>query len=245
MYRLFAALLFACLATTAHAESPNYNYIEAGYQLGYTNHGFGADDNVSSNGYVISGSFEFAENFFAFGGYKSSSSNFSLEPLIFAPLVDGDPLIDFDIEPPTLNIDVDSTTWNVGIGYRYGLTENTDFLVAASYAEAKFEASITAAGIGWEAEAGFEPEVDFGPSDGTLSIVNEGFGLEIGIRSNVTDVTELFGSISVSAGGDASNTGINTGVRFNLMDNFALGLSAGFSDGSTSYGLAARLYFGG
>ena len=71
-----------------------------------------------------------------------------------------------------------------------------------------------------------------------------GYGLGVGVRSNVTDLVELYGEITyVDLGSGSDNTAIGGGIYFNITENFALGLGAATDDDVTSFGASARFYF--
>ena len=116
--------------------------------------------------------------------------------------------------------DVDLKELHAGLGYHAALTDNTDFFGTLAYVAAEVEAT----GFG--------------------SVDDNGYGATIGVRSNVTDLIELFGEISYADLGDGGDTAIGAGVWFNLGDSFALGLAAGAADDVTTYGANARIYFG-
>ena len=119
------------------------------------------------------------------------------------------------------DFDVDLTQLQLGFGWHTGLTDTTDFFATASWVDAEIDAP------------------------GFASIDEDGYGLSVGIRSNVTDLIELYGEIAyVDFGSGADSTAFGAGIFFNITDNFALGLGAADDDDVTSYGASARFYFG-
>ena len=119
------------------------------------------------------------------------------------------------------DFNVDLTQLQLGIGWHTGLTDTTDFFATASWVDAEIDAP----GFG--------------------SVDEDGYGLSVGVRSNVTDLIELYGEIAyVDLGSGSDSTAFGAGIFFNLTNNFALGLGAANDDDVTSYGASARFYFG-
>lgn len=148
---------------------------------------------VDGDGWFVSGSFEIGDDWFAFVGYSDTGFDFS----------------------------VDLTEWNAGLGYRTGISDNTDVFARVAYIDAEVEAP----GFG--------------------SIDDSGYGVGVGIRSNITDLIELYGEIAYSDLGDgADGTEVGGGILFNITDAFAVGVGASTDDDVTAYGVNARYYFG-
>ncbi len=186
-----AALLAIFLAAPAIADRPSYNFVQAGYHSVNLDLGGGAD--FDGDGYSLGGSFEIGENMFGFANYSDTGFDFS----------------------------VDQKQLFAGLGWRRGLSDNTDFFAFAGY----LEIDVNVPGLG--------------------SFDESGFGVGIGVRSNVTDLVELTGEISYAdLGSDSENTTVSGGIWFNITNSFALGLGAATDDDVTSLGASARLYFG-
>ena len=115
---------------------------------------------------------------------------------------------------------VDLTQLQIGLGWRTPLSDSTDFFARAAYLNAEIDAS----GFG--------------------SIDESGYGLGIGVRSNISDLIELYGEIAYAdLGSDSDSTAVGAGIYFNISDGFALGLGASVDSDVTAYGARARFYF--
>lgn len=190
MTRYLAVVIAVFLASPAMAESPSFNFIELGYD--FVDLDLGGGDSVDGDGFALGGSFEINENFFGFASYSDTGFDFS----------------------------VDLTQMQLGVGWRTGLTDNTDFFVRAAYVALEIDA----------------------PGFGSLD--ENGYGLGIGVRGNVSELVELYGEIAYAdLGSDADGTAVGGGAYFKVSDNVALGLGASVDDDVTTYGASVRFYF--
>jgi opacity protein-like surface antigen len=118
-------------------------------------------------------------------------------------------------------IDADFDQLSIGIGYHMPLSPQLDLVTGLSYEYA--EVSV----------------------DGFGSVDDNGFGLSVGLRFAASDALELNGGISyVDFGDGGDDTGFGAGALYNFSNNFALGLSASWTDDTSSYGIGGRYYFG-
>jgi hypothetical protein len=106
MNRTIATVALLALATPALAETPSFNFFQAGYVDVEIDFGEGFD--VDGDGFDVGGAFEIGDNFFGFAIYRDIG-------------------LDFGIDVSTLQI---------GFGYHTGLSDNTSFFFRAGYAEA-------------------------------------------------------------------------------------------------------------
>ncbi len=104
-------LLAMFLATPSMADSPSYNFLQAGYQS--VDLDAGGDLDVDGDGYGVGGSFEIGDSMYAFATYAKT---------------------DFDFN-------VDLSQINAGIGYHFGISGNTDFFADVGYVKAEVDAS--------------------------------------------------------------------------------------------------------
>lgn len=148
--------------------------------------------------------------------------------------------------------DVDGDGFGVGGAFEI----NDDFFVVASYAKADFDFGVDfttlGAGFGWRTD--LTDTTDF---YSTLSYVNgevdapgfgsfddSGFGISIGLRSNISDTVELFGAIDhVDFGDGGDSTGLSGGFWYNFNESFSGGLGFSTDDDITSWGASVRFYF--
>jgi Ax21 family sulfation-dependent quorum factor len=84
------------------------------------------NSNPDADGLAANGSYALTDNFHAFGGYST-----------------------FNIENTPVDLDV----WNLGLGYNYGLSNNTDLLVRGAYEKGYFDLGLPNPD-GWYGETG-------------------------------------------------------------------------------------------
>ena len=76
------------------------------------------------------------------------------------------------------------------------------------------------------------------------SIDDDGLGISIGLRSNLSQLIELEGVISYVDLDDAGdNTAFGGAAWYKFTDTFALGLVANFDEDVVGYGIGGRFYF--
>jgi hypothetical protein len=185
-YLIGAAVLL--LTVPAMAESPSYNFIQAGYQEVDLDIGGGPD--VDGDGWALGGSFEFGEDFFGFVSYADTGFDFS----------------------------VDLTQLQVGIGWKMDVSDNTNFFARAAYVDAEIDApgfgSFDESGYG--VGIGIRSNVtDLIELYGEIAYVDLGSGADTtsvggGIYFNLTDNFAL--GLGASTDDDATAYGAN--VRF-------------------------------
>ncbi len=115
---------------------------------------------------------------------------------------------------------VDLEELSAGFGYHADISANTSFFGELAFV--RFE--VSAPGLG--------------------SADEDGFGIRIGLRSNVTPNVELEGSASyVDLGDGADGSAVAGAAWYRFTETFAVGLSAGLEEDVTAFGIGARLYF--
>ena len=129
------------------------------------------DNAPTADGFGLRGSIGFAENWFAFADYADQS-------------VQG----------------IDITSYDVGIGGHYGMTESLDVVGRVGYTKVELDAG------------------------GGLNADDDGYLIDLGLRGRVGDAVELEGGVhytDYTDGGD--NTGLYVGGRFHFNKTWALG----------------------
>lgn len=148
---------------------------------------------VNGNGYSLEGSASINDNFHVFAGYGA---------------------IDFDF-------DVDTTEWELGLGYSRAVGEKTDLVATLGYVSA---------------------EVDM-PFFGRLD--DDGYSVGLGIRSMVTDRLELEGKVDyVDLSDSGSDTVVTVQLGYELTHTLLLGGGVTSVDGDNAYHVGLRVYFG-
>lgn len=117
-------------------------------------------------------------------------------------------------------VDLDIDQVSAGIGYRYGLSSTTDVYVAASYEY--FEVSANSGG---------------GSAD------DSGYGLTIGVRSMLTEVFELSGSIGYVDIDDDSETALSVAAYYYFSDQVSIGAHHSTSSDADTTGVSVRYSF--
>lgn len=120
-----------------------------------------------------------------------------------------------------LDFDVDLKELAIGAGYHADISDAASFYTNLAY----IDAEIDVLGLG--------------------SIDDNGYGVMVGVRGMVSERLELDGNLSYVDLGDGSDgTAFGASALYALSDSFSLGLTAGFDEDATTYGLVGRFYFG-
>lgn len=193
-----AKTLLACallLPAFSYAGDMSYNYVEAAYGETEIDVGAGVGD-VDGDGFSLSGSLAVAPNWHVFADFASADFDFNVE----------------------------STTYRVGGGFNYPISDAADVIARLSYVSV---------------------EVEVDTAFGTFEEDEDGFGIGAGLRGEVADNFELEGAVEyVDLGGDAGgDTSFIAEGRYFFTPMFALGAGVEVGDDFTTYGISARLNF--
>ena len=154
-------------------------------------------DGDKLTGFAVSGSKLLGEDFFVVGSYGNASD---------------------DIE----GIEFDFNTLSVGLGYRYAISQNTDFFGVVSYEDVEVEVSYQ------------------GNSE---SVSDNGYGLRVGIRSMLSEKVELSGSLQYVDIADETETAFGISALYNFTEQFSAGVSYSKVDDVDTLSVSAIYFF--
>ncbi|GAB3003091.1 outer membrane beta-barrel protein [Psychrosphaera aestuarii] len=187
---LLASALLLSMGSAHAADKVRWDSVSASYES--------LDlDGSKFTGFGVSGTKLLNENVFLTGSYSSVSD---------------------DVTVYGSTIDFELNSLSVGAGYRYALSNTTDFFGVVSYVDLSAEVS------------------GFGTSgDGSES----GFGLEGGVRSLLNEQFELMGSISYVDVADDSEVGFGVKGIYHFNEQFSASL--GYQSGDDTDGISAAV----
>ncbi len=175
-------------AFTTSAKAPHWNFVEGSYLSVDVD-----DSDIEPDGFALSGSYLLSENVFVAAGYSSVSDD------IFGT-------------------EVDWNQGNIGLGYRYGISNTADVFAAVSYEYMEFEAN-------------------------SESVDDSGYGLHVGVRNMLTDNFELVVKVGYVDIGNDSATAYNISGYYHFNNQFAVGLGYSVGEDADTITASARLSF--
>lgn len=190
---LVSALLLSFGSVQA-AESPRWDNASISYQSIDV-------DSEKLTGFDISGSKLISEDFFIVGSYGVASD---------------------DIEVYGSNFDLDYKTLSVGVGYRYGISQSSDFFGVVSYEDV---------------------EVEVSSSFGSDSVSDNGYGLAVGVRSMLSEQFELTGAIQYIDIADGSETAFAVSALYNFSEQLSAGVGYSKGDDVDTLSVSAVYFF--
>jgi hypothetical protein len=191
---VLASALLLSFGTSQATEIPRWDSASISYQS--------VDiDGDKFTGFAVSGSKLIGKDFFIVGSYGNASD---------------------DVEVFTSSIEVDFNTLSVGLGYRYSISQNTDFFGVVSYEDMEVEASYQ------------------GNSD---SESENGYALKIGVRSILSYKVELIGSVQYIDIADETETAFDVSTLYNFTEKFSAGVGYRKADDVDILSVSAVYFF--
>ena len=191
MKRTILASIFGALSLNAFAASPSYDFVKAGYvQADIEDAG-----DFEPTGFQIQGFKSLNENVYLTGRYGQLGEDVS-------------------------GVDIDLDYASAGVGYRYGLTQNTDFFGEVTYEYVNLDVEL----------------------DSISGEDDNGYGITAGIRSMLSEQFELRGAIRYIDIED-DETAFEIGADYFFTPQFSFGATYVIADDVDLLGVSARYTF--
>ncbi len=127
-----------------------------------------------------------------------------------------------DVDLFDTSVDVDLNQAAVSVGYRYGASKSTDIYIAASYQYMELEGSA------------------YGYND---SIDENGYGIELGLRSMLFESFELAGALGYIDINGESETAFSVSGYYHFSRQFAIGIGYSATEDVDLYNASLRFSF--
>ena len=191
MKRTILASIFGALSLNTFAASPSYDFVKAGYvQADIEDAG-----DFEPTGFQIQGFKSLNENVYLTGRYGQLGEDVS-------------------------GVDIDLDYVSAGVGYRYGLTQNTDFFGEVTYEYVNLDVEL----------------------DSISGEDDNGYGITAGIRSMLSEQFELRGAIRYIDIED-DETAFEIGADYFFTPQFSFGATYVIADDVDLLGVSARYTF--
>ena len=191
MKRTILASIFGALSLNAFAASPSYDFVKAGYvQADIEDAG-----DFEPTGFQIQGFKSLNENVYLTGRYGQLGEDVS-------------------------GVDIDLDYASAGVGYRYGLTQNTDFFGEVTYEYVNIDVEL----------------------DSISGEDDNGYGITAGIRSMLSEQFELRGAIRYIDIED-DETAFEIGADYFFTPQLSFGATYVIADDVDLLGVSARYTF--
>ena len=191
MKRTILASIFGALSLNTFAASPSYDFVKAGYvQADIEDAG-----DFEPSGFQIQGFKSLNENVYLTGRYGQLGEDVS-------------------------GVDIDLDYASAGVGYRYGLTQNTDFFGEVTYEYVNLDIEL----------------------DSISGEDDNGYGITAGIRSMLSEQFELRGAIRYIDIED-DETAFEIGADYFFTPQFSFGATYVIADDVDLLGVSARYTF--
>ena len=194
--KLLSAVVAASLGLASAANAEGPSYSYA--DLAYVSTDDGGDEEL--NGFALRGSVEITDQVFLFGTYTDQSADSG-------------------------GADVDYTTYRIGGGYAWSLSDTADLYGKLGYVSAEAEVNV--------------------PGFGGGSVDDSGLLLGVGLRGRVANVFELEGSVNYYDIDIGDETSLGLAGRWFFTEQFSAFAEGEFGDDLTTYGVGMRWNFGG
>ncbi len=119
-------------------------------------------------------------------------------------------------------LEIELSTMGLGLGYRHAISDKTDFYGIVSYETIKADVS----------SGGYSDDAS-----------ESGVGLEVGIRSLMSEQFELIGSLKNVSIEDESELSVDVTAMLHMSDSFSIFVGAGKADDATSMNAGVSLFF--
>ncbi|AMJ97432.1 hypothetical protein AVL55_04210 [Alteromonas macleodii] len=191
MKRTILASIFGALSLNTFAASPSYDFVKAGYvQADIEDAG-----DFEPSGFQIQGFKSLNENVYLTGRYGQLGEDVS-------------------------GVDIDLDYASAGVGYRYGLTQNTDFFGEVTYEYVNIDVEL----------------------DSISGEDDNGYGITAGIRSMLSEQFELRGAIRYIDIED-DETAFEIGADYFFTPQFSFGATYVIANDVDLLGVSARYTF--
>lgn len=191
MKRTILASIFGALSLNTFAASPSYDFVKAGYvQADIEDAG-----DFEPSGFQIQGFKSLNENVYLTGRYGQLGEDVS-------------------------GVDIDLDYASAGVGYRYGLTQNTDFFGEVTYEYVNIDVEL----------------------DSISGEDDNGYGITAGIRSMLSEQFELRGAIRYIDIED-DETAFEIGADYFFTPQLSFGATYVIADDVDLLGVSARYTF--
>ncbi|WP_051174459.1 outer membrane beta-barrel protein [Marinimicrobium sp. LS-A18] len=195
MKKVILASALVCAAGVVQADQrPQWNQVSVAYQS--------ADvEGETVTGFGLGGSALLSENIFVAGAFSRLSD-------------------DVELFGDTLEMDLNTVSF--GLGFRHGLSVNTDLFAIVSYEDIEVDAA-------YMGESG--------------SASDNGYGLTGGFRSMLSESFEISGSLGYVNIDDESETSVAVGADYFFTDTVSIGLGHAMADDVDTTSISLSVYF--
>jgi len=222
------------IGTSIQASQINYNYAEIAYRGSLLQTDFEDDikdgiGEVNPEGFLLKGALDVANNLFVFGHYVNTQGDVVHVNLGVSLLAPPGPR-------KTVEVDLDYTQFELGIGYHYAVTTNSDLIFNLAYLDQEIDFS------GSSSVGTTQPIESFSAG----SIGDSAIAVGLGLRSVFWSRLEINGQLQYINFDDAK-VASQVGAVYNFTPQHALTVAlsgdATFIDGDIAFSIGYRYNF--